>query len=158
RIDDDEVEAFRLLLRDRQPRIADHDVRLRLAVVQKAELLRRAGDLHHKRIDLEEAPMLTHLRVAGERAGAEPDDAEAALAAVPGEPLPHLADRERHGAFRMIVGRRSQVVLIDAAAVPDALGAMQSRTVGEDVEVAVARHGHTVDAEVAALGLAALDA
>ncbi len=56
RIDDQEIVAFRLLLGERETRVAQHDVGLRLAIRQEREIL-GLGDLDHHGIDLEEAPL-----------------------------------------------------------------------------------------------------
>ena len=54
-----------------QPRVAEHDPDLRRALVEEGEAV--AGDVDHRRIDLEEGPALVGAGITGQRAAAEPD-------------------------------------------------------------------------------------
>ncbi len=126
---------------------------LRLAVGEEGEVLRLLGDVDDDRIDLEEAPLLVLARVAGERAGAEADDAEAAGLAFGVETRLHDLHRRRHGRARVIVGAGRDVGDDVARQVAEALRAVQRRAVRQHVEVAVLRLADAVDAVVAALRL-----
>ena len=77
-VDDEEIEALVGLLGEREARVADDDVGLGLAVGEEREVVRLGRDVDDHGIDLEKAPRLAFARVAGERAGAQADDAEAA--------------------------------------------------------------------------------
>src|SRR5262249_32493455 len=131
-----------------------HDVGLPLAMAKETEVALVAGDADDDRVDLEEAPLLALLGMAGKRPGTEPNHAVAALCLA--EPLAHLGDGIGHRAAFIIVGRRRRIVDELSLRVPDALCAMQRGAMHQRVVFAVGRRLHAVDAKVAALGLPAL--
>ena len=157
RIDDDQVEALIGLLGHGQPRVAEHDVGLGLAVREEGEIVRIAGDADHHRIDLEEAPGLALLGVAGERARPEPRHAVAALALADAARAPW-----RWSAPSGCSGSSRWPALVSSTGLPSSSRMRCAPcSVVPCISVwycAVARRLHTVDAEVAALRLAALDA
>ena len=108
-------------------------------------------------IDLEEAPRLVLARVAGERAGAEADDAETARLAVGVEARLHDLHRGGHRTARVVVGAGRHIGHDVAGEVAQALRAMQRRAVRQHVEVAAFRLADAIDAVVAALRVPALD-
>ncbi len=61
---------------DQQPSIANLDPRAGQAAREEREAARIAGNPDDRRIDFVEDPALARPRVAGQRPGAEPDDAD----------------------------------------------------------------------------------
>ena len=111
-----------------------------LALRNEREVLRVLGDLDHGRIDLEEPPRLAFPLVAGAGAGAQTDDAVAALLALCREHLAPLGDGLTHRAARIVVGGRRRIIHRLAVVVEETLGAVQRRAVDQDV---IQRHRPT---------------
>ena len=130
-IDENEVEAAVGLLRHGEARVAHDHVKLGLAVGEEGEVGRLGGDVDDDGIDLEEAPALVLLGVAGDGAGAEPDDAEAALFARCVETTLHDLDRASERTVGVVVGAGRGVGDELAVLVADALRAVQRGSVGQ---------------------------
>src|SRR3546814_2676902 len=75
-VDREDVEGRGPQPGDLQPRIAEDDIRIRRTIWKESEIAAFRRDPHHRRVDLEEAPLLAGLGIAGERSGSEADDAD----------------------------------------------------------------------------------
>jgi len=102
-IDDDQIVDAIRFTRESQPRIADHGLQVRRAVLDVGEIFRIARGIDHRLIDLEEFPGLAGFRRASQRARAQPDHRDAQRRTLA---LAQRRDRLPDASIPVVVGDR----------------------------------------------------